>query len=109
LSWFAEAIASAIRGDRNFAVLGIGHYSIHKRLFLYRVMTNIKYLKNKVRRDHQAGFSLQKRPVSIGRQCQREAFIQTRHIRNCSSADPAYGEGVGRALRNSMQRQRLLR
>lgn len=34
---------------------------------------------------------------------QAEKFIQVRHIRNCYKADPAYGEGVARALGMTMQ------
>ncbi len=33
---------------------------------------------------------------------QAEKFIQVRHIRNCYKADPAYGEGVAKALGLSM-------
>lgn len=32
-----------------------------------------------------------------------QQFIQIRHIRNCYKADPAYGEGVAKALGLSMQ------
>ena len=31
-----------------------------------------------------------------------EKFIQIRHIENCYKADPAYGEGVAKALGISM-------
>lgn len=34
---------------------------------------------------------------------QAEKFIQVRHIRNCYKADPAYGEGVAKALGLSME------
>ena len=34
---------------------------------------------------------------------QAQKFIQVRHIRNCFSADPAYGEGVAKALGMSME------
>lgn len=33
-----------------------------------------------------------------------EEFIQVRHIRNCYKADPAYGEGVAKALNMTMER-----
>ncbi|MCC7525985.1 MAG: hypothetical protein IT250_14250, partial [Chitinophagaceae bacterium] len=32
-----------------------------------------------------------------------QKFIQIRHIRNCSKADPAYGEGVAKALGITMK------
>jgi catalase len=32
-----------------------------------------------------------------------QKFIQVRHIRNCSKADPAYGEGVAKALKLTME------
>ena len=31
-----------------------------------------------------------------------QKFIQIRHIRNCCKADPAYGEGVAKALEMTM-------
>src|SRR5690554_6858356 len=34
---------------------------------------------------------------------QADKFIQVRHIQNCYKADPAYGEGVARALKMTME------
>ncbi len=34
---------------------------------------------------------------------QADKFIQVRHIQNCYKADPAYGEGVAKALKMTMQ------